>query len=260
MSEKKIYDFYNKEYPSKHELNCVKESPMLNRRTLAFFNKIKTANFDSLCDVGCSVGTILNTSKKRIRVRVGVDISRTLLKEAKRISPEIMVVQASATSLPFRDNSFELCTSFQVIEHVQDYKSALNELIRISKNRILISTDCWTKDNPTKNVEFGSDDVGHLYVFNVRELVDYLKRHSKIENIIYMGYINALFAVVSDIMPLNLSKIYERAFKSIDYDAPGIGVKLICKLEDNIAKYPFFLGVFNTIIECLFDLEKVYNR
>ena len=43
------------------------------------------------------------------------------------------VVNASLTDLPFSDNSFDLVCAFDVIEHIEDDKKALNEVFRVLK-------------------------------------------------------------------------------------------------------------------------------
>lgn len=67
---------------------------------------------------------------------VGVDIVRhnvadSHLKAEKRGFKNFNHVLASITSLPFRDNAFDLAVSVDVLEHVVDKQSALREISRV---------------------------------------------------------------------------------------------------------------------------------
>ena len=44
---------------------------------------------------------------------------------------KIVVINASVTNIPLDDNSFDLVCAFDVIEHVEDDKKAISELIRV---------------------------------------------------------------------------------------------------------------------------------
>jgi ubiquinone/menaquinone biosynthesis C-methylase UbiE len=44
-----------------------------------------------------------------------------------------MLVQGDALNLPFKDESFDIVTAFEVIEHLYDPQKALGEIRRILK-------------------------------------------------------------------------------------------------------------------------------
>lgn len=97
------------------------------------------ADVDSLLDVGCGNGLFLNylvTSGRSFKRLHGVDRSLTALKYV-----EVESSQASIESLPFEDQSFDLVTCMEVIEHLPGdiYATALNELQRIARKYVLIS-------------------------------------------------------------------------------------------------------------------------
>lgn len=43
------------------------------------------------------------------------------------------IIQASGEELPFPDNSFDLITSYQTLEHVQDVEKCISEMLRVLK-------------------------------------------------------------------------------------------------------------------------------
>jgi SAM-dependent methyltransferase len=55
------------------------------------------------------------------------------------------------TNLTFRDNSFDLCMSFEDIEHIPDYKAAIKELHRVTKpgGHVLLSAPFYMDHDKT---------------------------------------------------------------------------------------------------------------
>ena len=56
-----------------------------------------------------------------------------------KTSSKLNFLEGNALDIPFSDNSFDMCVSISVIEHIyQDYLQAINEMIRITKSGGLI--------------------------------------------------------------------------------------------------------------------------
>lgn len=99
-------------------------------------------NADNLLilDAGCGTGAELNHLRKYGQL-IGVDISNQALAFCRKRRQKNHILNASISQLPFKDNSFDLVTSFDVIYHlwVQDDVSCLKELHRVLKhNGILL--------------------------------------------------------------------------------------------------------------------------
>jgi SAM-dependent methyltransferase len=62
---------------------------------------------------------------------VGVDVSRTMVEEARRRGLEAVVADAAA--LPFEDASFAGCWADRTFQHVADPLAALAELVRVTE-------------------------------------------------------------------------------------------------------------------------------
>lgn len=94
----------------------------------------------SLLDVGCGSGIFLNylaASKRETLSRIaGVDLSAEALKSVKCEKH-----QCEITQIPFEDQSFDVVTALEVLEHViaPEFNLALAEIKRIAKNHILIT-------------------------------------------------------------------------------------------------------------------------
>ncbi len=82
-------------------------------------------------EVGCGTGLILDRLRPVTSQSAGIDLSFGMLgKSAER---GLKVLQASATQLPFADNSFDVAYSFKVLAHVPDIKLAMSEMARVTK-------------------------------------------------------------------------------------------------------------------------------
>ncbi len=96
---------------------------------------------DSIIDIGCGPGTHLSLLRAKGFVNIcGIDASTNMIKFADKLNrKKVTLVQASAECLPFKDDCFNVVMCLGTLEHLDDIDGALNEIVRISKNKIFIS-------------------------------------------------------------------------------------------------------------------------
>lgn len=83
-------------------------------------------------DVGCGNGwSSFLLSQKGARV-TGVDLHASSF-EPKQVANKLQYVQGSAVSLPFANNTFDMVTTHECLEHVEDPLQALKEFDRVLK-------------------------------------------------------------------------------------------------------------------------------
>jgi ubiquinone/menaquinone biosynthesis C-methylase UbiE len=82
-------------------------------------------------EVGCGTGLVLQRIAGFARSARGVDLSPGMLDKAK--ARGLDVIEASATQLPFDDNTFDVTCSFKVLAHVIDIDTALKEMARVTR-------------------------------------------------------------------------------------------------------------------------------
>ncbi len=75
-------------------------------------------------DVGCGYGWAVGALDGLAGERVGVDMDRAALAEARRLYPDVRFVHQDAAALPFPDRSFDGVVLSEVIEHVGDDRQA----------------------------------------------------------------------------------------------------------------------------------------
>ena len=77
---------------------------------------------------GCGVGMYLMHLAKEARQAIGLDIELERTFEARQIADE--VVCGAGEYLPFATGNFDLILSHEVLEHVQDDRKAVSEIVR----------------------------------------------------------------------------------------------------------------------------------
>ncbi len=133
-------DHYNSSPPlSPFEplLRKIGYAKVLRPKDLVTKQYLEKCNIDSstkILDVGCASGVLL----QRIQVTfhgqgTGIDVSEVLIRKAQQENPENTYLLADATTLPFPDNSFDVVTSCDNLEHIQEYRQVIKEMVRILK-------------------------------------------------------------------------------------------------------------------------------
>jgi len=94
-------------------------------------------------DVGCGTGMLADRLAGIGYDVVGVDPSEGMLEIMRTRSPELRAVNASGTSLPFDDDSFDLVLTVAAMHHIADpadVHQTLGEMVRVCRpsGRILV--------------------------------------------------------------------------------------------------------------------------
>lgn len=80
-------------------------------------------------EVGCGTGLLLARFAEFARSAKGIDLSEGMLEKARERGLDAR--QASATELPFPDDSFDVACSFKVLAHIPPIADALAEMTRV---------------------------------------------------------------------------------------------------------------------------------
>jgi SAM-dependent methyltransferase len=109
----------------------------------------------SILDVGCAKGFMLHDFVEAMpRCTVaGVDVSEYAIENAMpSVKPFLQV--ASGESLPYPDKSFDLVISINSIHNLppERLKTALREIMRVSRAHEYITVDAWRTDEERENL------------------------------------------------------------------------------------------------------------
>jgi ubiquinone/menaquinone biosynthesis C-methylase UbiE len=95
-------------------------------------------------DVGCGSGLFFREVAAQSGMVVGVDISRNLLLKAKEQADgleNILILQADADHLPFKDGCFDVVFAFTVLQNMPKPAVTLKEFTRVARlgSRVVVT-------------------------------------------------------------------------------------------------------------------------
>jgi ubiquinone/menaquinone biosynthesis C-methylase UbiE len=208
----------------------------------------------SVCDFGCGCGMMLMDLSKAGYKAIGLDSNNLALEYCRKRNAEVFYAEMTKKT-PLQDSSIQCVTLLDALEHIEDEKKVLSEIIRVLKpGGIVVCTVpayqwLWTKRD---------DFHHHKRRYQKSELVKLFESFGGFE-ILQKSYINCF------LFPLALT---ERTIKKIfppeshgDLTIPGFGINSLLKtifaserlLINNNTSLPFGLSVLLTARKKLDD-------
>lgn len=103
-------------------------------RFFCFINKELEGN---ALEIGCGIGEtsgLLSKKYRRLRITaIDYDIGQVNIAKSHKKPGNVKFLQGNATTLKFRDSSFDYVIETDVFHHIQDYKKAIREAHRVLK-------------------------------------------------------------------------------------------------------------------------------
>jgi ubiquinone/menaquinone biosynthesis C-methylase UbiE len=93
----------------------------------------------TLLEVGCGSGHFTRWFRDRGLATIGVDLSRTMLAEARHLGTSACVL-ADASALPFADRSFDLVALVATLEFLPAPERALRDAVRVARDGLVLGT------------------------------------------------------------------------------------------------------------------------
>ncbi|MHB8072714.1 class I SAM-dependent methyltransferase [Desulfosporosinus fructosivorans] len=105
-----------------------KADPEIIRR---LYHHLQLGVGSTVIDIGCGTGNYTMALKQYGLTMTGVDISSTMIDNARTKAPDITWVKSDATILPFEDAAFNGAISTLVIHHYEELERPFKEAIRV---------------------------------------------------------------------------------------------------------------------------------
>jgi len=91
-----------------------------------------------ILEIGCGYGSLSIYMAKRGAKVTGIDISSEAMKISERNAllnrQKAIFKQANGEKLPFKDKVFDVVVCCETLEHIPNYKKAIDEIIRVIKD------------------------------------------------------------------------------------------------------------------------------
>jgi len=121
-------------------LDVAKQLPGFPPGKAELLDRLLIEHASSALDVGCGYAANVIALAKRLKpggTTIGVDVSEAMITEARRrtaaIGPHVSFLVADALALPFDDNTFDMCRTETVLQHLTDPGRAVSEMIRVTR-------------------------------------------------------------------------------------------------------------------------------
>jgi 2-polyprenyl-3-methyl-5-hydroxy-6-metoxy-1,4-benzoquinol methylase len=131
-----------------------------------------------LLDVGSSVGCVVEAALNRGWDAVGADVSTSAVEYCRKRG--LPCRRFDGEVLPFSDSSFDVLTSWHVIEHVADVEATLAEWFRVLRPGGVIALETPDASSPivrlrgSKYRKFWAPE--HTYTFDPTNLSEFIRR------------------------------------------------------------------------------------
>lgn len=169
---------------------------------------------DSVLDVGCNDGELVNYLKSVRKEVVGIDTDEKLIAEAKRKYPTIEFKKADAESLPYEDNSFDTCVAWNILEHVEDDKKGFRELLRVARKNVILTVPREDEISIPSSVTYRHYvDPTHKQYYSEKNLKELIAGEG--ERIIHLelvSRVSPLLAYAKIGIPMILCKVLDKIF------------------------------------------------
>ena len=124
---------------------CEIQEPMMLSLYDTIFNELNIENGTNLLDAGCGAGLFCKLADEHGTKVTGIDAASNLLEIAKQRVPDATFVHADIEEMPFEENSFDIVTSFNCFQYVENPVRAFLEIRRVIKPTGKIVVTIWGK-------------------------------------------------------------------------------------------------------------------
>jgi ubiquinone/menaquinone biosynthesis C-methylase UbiE len=184
--------FINKESHSKKVIGKA-------QRLLGFIDITPDQNF---LEIGCGSGAVSRDISEKHKIKVvGTDVDEDQIKSAKESARDlgnITFLTADATDLTFKDNSFDIIISINVLHHISNWMDALNEINRVLKvgGSLLLAELLFTKWTQAISRLYSKQAYGITNIDDLNRFItenNYLTIHSRLSKSLLWNNLEAVY-------------------------------------------------------------------
>jgi len=137
----------------------------------------------AVLDIACGTGYGVGLLQTKAAVVIGVDIDAEAIKDARaECGPNSAVLLGNGLGLPFANNSFDVITSFETLEHLHERTRFVQELRRVLRRGgiLFLSTPNAIYTRPVNGIP---SNEFHIHEYTPQELRAELGSHFEINSL-----------------------------------------------------------------------------
>jgi len=137
----------------------------------------------SILDIGCGIGMYFPFfHQKGARELVGVDVGENLLDMARKLCPYAKTVLASADTLPFSNECFDVILSMGLLEHFSNPQSVLEEWTRCLKHGGILIVETPNMRNPifARHYHHNKEQLVWQHEWDTDDLINVIQKNSNL--------------------------------------------------------------------------------
>jgi len=171
---------------------------------------------DSVLDVGCNDGELVNYLGSIGKRAAGIDIDENLIAKAKRKYPHIEFKVASAESIPYNDDSFDTCVAWNLLEHLEDDKKGFTELLRVARKNVILTIPREDEISIPSGVTYRHYiDPTHKHYYSEKDIKKLINGKGNIVYLEPISRVAPLLAYQKIGIPMMLCKLLDKIFWKI---------------------------------------------
>jgi len=173
--KRRYIDRYDKT-ASIYNLRYYQEQQRKYETILNFIDKVNT---NSALDLGCGTGLFIRQIINHSNTIIGVDVSKKMLDEAKKIPDSltnVYLIRSDADFLPLKDNLFDIVFAFTILQNMPAPEQTIREIIRVAKtcSTIVLTAQKRVFEKERFKNMLENEDLHVSKIFDDNEVKDYV--------------------------------------------------------------------------------------
>jgi len=113
---------------------------------------------EKIVELGCGMSPFLDKARDNFKEAHGLDFSLKTIIKCRTKYPEVNYIIGDARKTPYYDKEFDVSIAGELIEHLEDPMSLIDEMKRITKKKIILSTAKMEYNDKEHLWQFEEDD------------------------------------------------------------------------------------------------------
>jgi SAM-dependent methyltransferase len=203
---------------------------------------IKEHGIRSVIEIGGAEGFFIARLKAMFPgiTAVNVEVSANALKHGRELFGNNDALLGDILALPFKDRSFDLVICSEVLEHIEDYRSAIRELERITNKVLLTTTPACHSSGAQKRFkpDYAMKLDGHIHYYLKEDILNEFtfpaKDHAYFHSWIVRGFLKIFRITIGNIRSRWIQVPFVKAVTYLDY--------LLSRYLGGVTKSQLFIG------------------